>query len=102
MFLQKDYDNLYLVDLICHGVPSQKYLRDELNNTNVTAITFRENNEYYLSAYNDDKLIQRKYLDDSIYYSMFMRGLNYRENCYLCKFATKDRCSDITIGDFGA
>ena len=100
LFLQKDYDNLYLVDLICHGVPSQKYLRDELNNTNVTAITFRENNEYYLSAYNDDKLIQRKYLDDSIYYSMFMRGLNYRENCYSCKFATKDRCSDITIGDF--
>lgn len=27
-FLRKPYDNLLTVDLICHGVPSQSYLRD--------------------------------------------------------------------------
>lgn len=29
-FLHKDYDNLYTVDLCCHGVPSQKLLREDV------------------------------------------------------------------------
>lgn len=35
-FLRKDYDNLYTIDVICHGVPSPKvwrmYLEDEIRN----------------------------------------------------------------------
>ena len=27
-YLRKEYDNLYTVDIICHGVPSQKLLND--------------------------------------------------------------------------
>ena len=29
-YLRKDYDQLYLVDLVCHGVPSQKLLREDV------------------------------------------------------------------------
>ncbi|MEG2158191.1 MAG: Coenzyme F420 hydrogenase/dehydrogenase, beta subunit C-terminal domain [Bacteroidaceae bacterium] len=32
-FLRKDYDNLYTLDLICHGVPSPKFLQDYLDAT---------------------------------------------------------------------
>ena len=36
LFLRKDYDNLYTVDFICHGVPSpgvfRWYLQEEINN----------------------------------------------------------------------
>jgi len=33
------------------------------------------------------------------HYSLFMKGMDFRESCYNCKFATIERCSDITIGD---
>lgn len=29
-FLRHDYENLYLIDLVCHGVPSQKLLREDV------------------------------------------------------------------------
>ena len=29
-----------------------------------------------------------------------MKGTIYRENCYTCPYATKERVSDISIGDF--
>ncbi len=29
-YLRRDYDNLYLVDLVCHGVPSIRLLRDQV------------------------------------------------------------------------
>lgn len=36
LFLKKEYDNLIIIDFICHGVPSSKvfkaYLKDEINN----------------------------------------------------------------------
>lgn len=31
-YLKKDYDNLILVDLVCHGVPSQKLLAEDVEN----------------------------------------------------------------------
>ena len=29
-----------------------------------------------------------------------MKGASFRENCYSCKYAGKNRVSDLTIGDF--
>ena len=29
-YLRKDYENLYLVDLVCHGVPSQQLLQENV------------------------------------------------------------------------
>lgn len=36
----------------------------------------------------------------SSYYQLFLNSEIYRENCYSCKYAGKDRVGDITIGDF--
>lgn len=30
-YLGKEYDNLYTIDLVCHGVPSNQLLRDNIN-----------------------------------------------------------------------
>ena len=30
----------------------------------------------------------------------FLTGLTYRESCYKCKYATPDRCSEFTCGDY--
>ena len=33
------------------------------------------------------------------YLIAFLNSIDYTENCYSCKFATKERVSDITLGD---
>ena len=34
------------------------------------------------------------------YMALFLKSLTYRENCYSCPYATKERCADLTIGDY--
>lgn len=104
-FLGKEYKNLYLVDIICHGVPSQKYLFAELENNgvnikNITKVTFRGDDGFKLKAYNNDEIVYEKDMEDSFYFKGFMDSFFYRENCYSCKFAGINRISDLTIGDF--
>ncbi len=99
-YLLKDYENLYLIDIICHGVPSQKYLKDELSDANIDSLSFRDNKGFILKAKDNDTIIKEIEMPDSPYYWMFMNGYSYRENCYNCLYSNNKRCSDITIGDF--
>lgn len=104
LFLGKDYDNLYTVDLICHGVPSQKYMKDQvkslIGNLDATNIIFRENNTYCFKVIKNKKVIAYQNREDSHFLQAFDYNLILRENCYKCKFPTTNRVSDITIGDF--
>ena len=36
----------------------------------------------------------------SSYYSLFLDSQIYRENCYKCKYASRNRPGDITLGDY--
>lgn len=103
-FLRKEYENLITVDLICHGVPTQKMLREELelhidDCNKISKVTFREN-EYAMKIYEGDKCIYTGRNDENYYFYRFLNGMIYRENCYTCRYAKKERVSDITIGDF--
>ena len=99
-------DNLYLVDIICHGVSTQKLLFDELISfsiikNDVKKIIFREKNDYCLTVYDKfDKKILKKYSNQSFYLKNFLRGNTFRENCYQCIYAKKQRISDVSLGDF--
>lgn len=108
-FLVKDYDNLITVDLICHGVTPGKYLKEEINYlrnknnlNNITDVRFRgnDNNDRYLTLWNNDIILYKTPFSESNYYSAFTYGITLRENCYNCKYSRPDRVSDITIGDF--
>lgn len=106
-FLCKDYDNLITVDLICHGVPSQRLLMNEIEETvedvsKIDKVLFRtqEKSGYNLNLYEGGKLKISKEMVESCYYKGFMNALFYRESCYNCKYAHQNRVSDITIGDF--
>ena len=37
---------------------------------------------------------------DDLYFIGFSKALYYRESCYQCKYATKERVGDVTLGDF--
>lgn len=103
-FLIKDYDNLYCIDIICHGVPSQKYLKDEIASktelNDITSLKFRIEDDFKIVAKQNDTTVYEKEKSYSKYYEGFMDGFFYRENCYNCRYASSKRCSDITIGDF--
>ncbi|CDD36625.1 4Fe-4S ferredoxin iron-sulfur binding domain-containing protein [Clostridium sp. CAG:356] len=106
----KNYDNLYTIDIICHGVPSpllfkkyKEYLEQE-NNAKLIKYEFRNKSKktwelcYYY--YFDNGKHKSNVCSMDSYYSNFIDGTTYRECCYECKYAKKDRISDITIGDF--
>lgn len=96
------YDNnLYTVDLICHGTPSPKILEVFLAQYNITIenlsdIQFRNNNKFAISE-NMKYIVPYGILDA---YSMaFLNSACYTENCYYCHYANLERVSDITLGD---
>ena len=96
-------DNLFLVDLICHGVPPMKYLQEYISNicdvSKVTDVVFRKKN-WRLGITTSEKIIYSRISVDDQYCAAFAAALTFRENCYFCRYARPERCSDITIGDF--
>ncbi|WP_035792577.1 Coenzyme F420 hydrogenase/dehydrogenase, beta subunit C-terminal domain [Butyrivibrio sp. AE3006] len=102
-------DNLYTIDLICHGVPSQKMFNEFLGqlkkdlNAKISRFVFRfksKNTKEFNAAVYCVKyyyLIPHALLS---YYKLFLDGVIYRKNCYSCPYACEMRVADITIGDF--
>lgn len=99
-----DTKNLLIIDLVCHGVPPIKYLQDYLDYLKIKDIiddiSFRGRNNWNFTAYKKNKVIYMKHNKEDLYYKAFLNSLFYRENCYNCKYARKERISDITLGDF--
>lgn len=94
-------DNLYTVDLICHGTPSSQILKQYIEEqgfdwNSISDIQFRNNDHFGLSK--DGKRITPNRVTDS-YLMAFLRSVDYTENCYSCRYATTERVSDITLGD---
>ncbi|MBQ7549031.1 MAG: Coenzyme F420 hydrogenase/dehydrogenase, beta subunit C-terminal domain [Clostridia bacterium] len=107
-FLGAEYENLLTVDLVCHGVPSMKMLRDDLdfvskgNVSGIRDIRFRDKQYGWGTRGSflcgDSKV---KYnAGTSAYYFYFLKGEVYRESCYHCRFPSEGRQGDITLGDY--
>ena len=103
-------ENLYTVDIVCHGVGSptvfRKYLDylSEQYQANVTAFRFRskENSWRYPSVsanFDNNQKYFRSGLIDPMFVG-FNKDVFQRESCYQCKYTCLDRSSDITISDF--
>lgn len=100
-------EHLYLVDLICHGVPSQQMLHDHIQHVakgqKVQYISFRKGNDFTISLratnFNYNANVWKDPYKD-LYMKGFMDGMIYRPSCYQCPFACPTRVSDVTIGDF--
>lgn len=103
-YLGKDYENLLLVDIICHGVPPYSHLEQHIKHVcpdeKITNITFRGKHDFKLTLYQDEQIVYCRDRYEDAYFTAFLEGLNYRESCYSCSFAVEERTSDITIGDF--
>lgn len=97
----KEQDNLYTIDLICHGTPSIKLLTKFLNEQHykiaeLEDIQFRKKAEMGLYV-NGNKIYLPRVTDE--YLCAFLEAIDYTENCYSCQFASLERVADITLGD---
>ena len=106
--LKKDYDNLFVIDFICHGTPElstwMQYLAGISNGRQVKDVFFRDKrngwNEYNVTVKFTDGTEYSVNHNDDLYIRGFIGETTLRKPCFNCKFKGVDvRQSDITLGD---
>lgn len=102
------FENLLIIDLICHGVSTMKFLKREVleYSKEITDVNFRwkkllKAKSFFLLRVKGRKIEKKIWLDRSPYYNAYMQGKILRESCYACNFCSTERVGDITIGDCG-
>lgn len=109
LFLNRTYEKLVIVGLVCYGVPSPgiwtdyvKYL-EMRHNGKMTDFSFRDKRNRdsgHTRSYTvgGEEHVESLYQD--IYCRMFFKNNSLRLSCHSCKYSTVERDIDITIGDF--
>lgn len=113
LYLKKEYENLLTIDFVCHGVGSQELFDRSIaytqakENIEIKKVMLRHktanaSSHYYCYYYvKDGKYREKTDLYFSFpYYNAYCKQLVCRDSCYDCKFASRARVGDLTIGDF--
>ena len=94
----KYFENLYLIDLVCGGVPSnfliEKYYEANPHVNNI--LSFRNKNKYELTIQTSNGI---NYDDKGLPIVGFAYENTNRYSCYNCHFSYPHRKADLTIGD---
>lgn len=102
-------DTLFLCDIFCHGVPSQKIfdaylttLRRQYRSA-PKSVAFRDKTEgwqrFSMNIVFQNGAVYRQCFHDDAFMQGFLKNLFLRESCYRCAFKHPFG-SDLTIGDF--
>lgn len=113
--LRRDYDNLYTMEVACHGVPSPRVWRDylgaqrrKMQAADITAISFRDKSESW-RRYNVRICFAQRDGRESCMVTpyrrdLFMRGflkdIYLRPSCYRCAAKGGSSGADLTIADY--
>lgn len=108
-YLGREYENLFTVDLVCHGVPSPELFEMYLDSIGV--ITKEEYENFYFRSQQDSVYFVSSYKERGkahvqvpiakhSFICAYLKGWIHRESCYNCPFTGEHRQGDITIGDF--
>ena len=108
-FLGKNYDGLYTVDVLCHGVPSPKvwkhYLaeQEQRHGAKILAASFRHKRKGWKSFSMvldfDNQKQYHEILDLDAFMRLFLTNICLRPSCHSCRFKDFPRPADLTIGD---
>lgn len=105
-FLGENNPNLLAVDIVCHGVPSQKMFKQYMkeNFSEAKNIYFRDK-DFGWSCTNllvelSGKRKHTILYDKSAYEKAFHNSTDLQMACYDCPFSGLNRTGDLTLGDF--
>lgn len=109
-YLRKDYDNLLLIDILCHGVPSRNLLLSYIREMEATAGKELESIQFRDKAGNWQRYQVKKIFSDGstlshvnredLFMRIFIGDFVLNKACYSCPHACFPRVGDITLGDF--
>lgn len=107
-YLKKEYEKLITMDILCHGVPSQKafesYLSSKYEGRKIKRILFRDKRvngwgAYTTIEFEDGYKIQMN-LQNCMWIMNYLRFNMNRDSCYECPYTSTRRVGDFTVGDF--
>ena len=113
LYLRKDYENLFTMDLVCHAVPSPLIFKEykelverKRGGKRLMAINMRDKEvREWLEPYSNRFLFE--YGEEEVdpkgivgWNNILFTRLIDRPSCHRCRFANFDRVGDITVADF--
>ena len=108
-YLGCEYENLYTVDVLCHGVPSPKvwkhYLAEQEKRygARVRTASFRDKRRgwknFSMTLEFENGTDYSEILAVDSYMRLFLANICLRPSCHSCRFKEFPRLSDLTIGD---
>ena len=105
-YLEREYDNLYCMDMVCFGIGApgiwDEYLKNYHSKENITQVTFKDKvdgwKNWKTKIVEDNK--EHYYSNrENFYMNSFLKRINIRMSCFECQFKGITRRSDITIAD---
>ncbi len=106
-YLGKEYDDLFCVDIVCHGVPSKKvwnaYLRwqEQKNHSKVAGVNFRNKREFGWRDHVETLYFENgKSTSSRVFKDLFYGHTVLRPSCYECPYKSVMHPGDITIADY--
>ena len=98
-------ENLYLVDIVCHGVPGPFIWRDYLaylerkHGDKICWVNFRDKQLYGWTAHHESFKFVNGGGKMTFTYT-FYKHIMFRHSCGVCPYTNTRRPSDITLADF--
>lgn len=110
-FLNKDYENLIIVDFICKSITSPKFYAKYLDywerkvGSQLISFKFKDKEFGWRSLvkrfdFKNGKTMYSRAQDNDLYSMAYHGNIVSRPSCYSCQFKGFPRMSDITIADF--
>lgn len=100
-------ENLILIDIVCHGVPSPNIWKDYLTyfenkyKSKIIKVDFRDKSRIGWSGHIESFVFENgNKIESIIFKDLFFKHLISRPSCSVCHFANFNRPSDFTIGDY--
>ena len=110
-YLEKNYNNLLCVDIVCHGVPSptvwKSYLKwqEYKNKAKCEHVNFRNKVDFGWNAHVETLKMKTvdgaiKAVNSKIFKTIYYSHNILRPSCYYCPYKSTEHPSDITIADY--
>ena len=106
-FLGKDFDKLYCMDIVCHGVPSPKvwyrYLRwqEQIRGGKVKYIDFRNKKDFGWREHIETLVMDNNIkINSGVFRDLFYGHSILRPACFECPYKSIIHPGDVTVADY--